>query len=464
MFTINDLIEGYANKQYSPVEITRAYIERAKQNSHLNAYITLTEDTAIEQAKIAEKRWHLGEAGRLEGIPLSYKDNYHTKNVATTSGSKVDADFVPDEHSNLVQTLTNEGAVMIGKNNMHEFAFGITNNNPFYGPSRNPWNTDLISGGSSGGSAVSVATNTSIASLGTDTGGSIRIPSACCGLVGLKPTNDLLSKSGITLLSWSLDHAGPITRNVSDLIVMMEALVGREISETKIQSTDLLGLKVGVPSNFFTEQIEQEVLDAYHQTLQKLEELGAVLVEVKVPDAEEALALTFTLATGEAGFLHRERMESRLDKYGEDVRQILQSSPSLIALDYMEALHRQQEISNSFDELMEEIDVLVAPTLPIAPKPIGKEIVTINGGNEPIFNCMIRYTSYFNLTGHPVLALPVGITSDSQLPVGVQLAGNKRDEGQLLKIAKIFERHYLHDFYKQREKVCNASKADEVNS
>lgn len=451
MYTIKELLDGYANKRFSPVEITRQYLDRAKENSHLNAFITITEDIALQQAKIAEKRWMLGEAGRLEGIPVSIKDNIYTKGIPTTSGSIIDCEFVPIKNAKIVENLNREGAVMIGKANMHEFAFGITNNNPFYGPSRNPWNLDLISGGSSGGSAVSVAADLAVATIGTDTGGSIRIPASCCGLFGLKPTHGLLDSDGVTHISWNLDHLGPITRNVSDLTIMMEALTDKNITLNHLnsQSVNLRGLKVGVPTNFFTEQIEDEVLELYKRSLKQLEELGAILIDVEVPYAAEALPLTFTFAIGEAGYVHKERIASNIDKYGQDVRHALEASSNISAVDYIEALQRKLEITKACDEMMEQIDVLITPTLPALPKPIGQEEVTINGKTEPIFNCMIRYTSYFNLTGHPALSLPVGLTKN-KLPVGVQIVGPNWREKKLLEVARVFETHYLNEFYQQR--------------
>lgn len=453
MFTIQELLSGYKSREFSPVEITRQYVERAKQTEHLNAFITVTEEIAMKQAEIAEKKWLLGEEGHLEGIPLSYKDNYHTKNVRSTSGSKVDKDFVPKKHAALVETLGQEGAIMIGKTNMHEFAFGITNNNPFYGPARNPWNPDLIPGGSSGGSAVSVLANSSAASLGTDTGGSVRIPASCCGLVGLKPTKGLLSAEGVTPISWNLDQTGPITRNVDDLIIMMNVLLRQPAKENKYPLQDLKGIRVGVPTNYFTERIEEEVLRAYHNTLQQLEALGAVLVEVEVPHTDKSLGLTFTLAMSEAGYTHKERMATHsLDAYGEDVRHVLESSTGIHAVDYIEAVQWQKDISNAFDQVMENIDVFVAPTLPALPKQIGEETVTIDNKEEPIFNCMIRYTSYFNLTGHPAVSLPIGL-SNNNLPIGVQFVGKKLHESFLMDMAKVYEENYLHDFYEKRKQV-----------
>src|SRR5690625_3661248 len=210
LYTMQELLDGYRAKTFSPVEIAKTLIEKAKTHHDLNAFITITEEIALKQAEIAEKKWQLGEAGALEGIPISYKDNIHTKGITTTSGSKVDENFIPDNNADVVRALNQAGAVMIGKNNLDEYAFGITNDNPFYGAAKNPWQTDFMSGGSSGGSAVAVAAGLSVAAMGSDTGGSIRIPAASCGLVGLKPTYGLLSGKGITPVAWSLDTPSPI--------------------------------------------------------------------------------------------------------------------------------------------------------------------------------------------------------------------------------------------------------------
>src|SRR5690625_4426672 len=338
MYTIKQLLDGYEKKEFSPVEITQQYLERAKKHESLNAFVTVTEEIALEQAKIAEQKWQMKENGKLEGIPLSYKDNIYTKNVRTTSASKIDEDFVPKENAVIIDTLNKEGAVMVGKNNMHEFAFGITSNNPFYGPVKNPWNEALISGGSSGGSAVSVATYSSVSSIGTDTGGSIRIPAAMCGLVGFKPTQGLLAKEGFTDISWTLDHSGPITRNLDDLNIMMDALTNGNVAINDAVAEDLRGVKIGVPKSIFNEQIESDVLASYEKTLGQLEELGAHLVEVEVPNAADTISLTFTIAISESGYEHRERKKTALDKYGEDVRQVMLASDDIPALEYIHAL------------------------------------------------------------------------------------------------------------------------------
>lgn len=448
LYSIQELLQGYQQKKFSPVEIAESYIEKAKQNSDLNAFISITEEVALQQAKISEMKWQLGEAGRLEGIPLSYKDNIHTKGIASTSGSKIDRNFIPQENATIIESMNQAGAIMIGKNNMHEFAFGITNNNPFYGPAKNPWNKEHTSGGSSGGSAVAVLADLAVASLGTDTGGSVRIPAASCGLVGLKPTYGMLSSKGLTPISWTLDHPGPITRDVSDLILMMEALTGNDFSVIDPETEDLRGVKIGVPVNFFTEKMEVDVSTEFEVTLKKLEQLGAHLVSVEVPFAEEATPLTFTLAIAEGGYTHRDRMDAHMDDYGYDVRHVMEASKSIPASDYMRALERKAEITTACDRLLEQVDAIITPTIPTQPKPIGQEVVNFDGEEEPIFDCMIRYASYFNLTGHPAISLPTGLVNG--LPVGVQFISGKRQERQLISISKIFEDHYLGVVYEKR--------------
>jgi len=453
MFTIEQLITGYREKKFSPVEIIKDYLTRTKRKRHLNAFISLTEDIALQQAKVAETNWQLGKPRRLEGIPLSYKDNLLTKGIPTTSGSKIDAHFIPEIDAKLVHTLNEAGAVMIGKNNMHEFAFGITNNNPFYGPAKNPWNKELIPGGSSGGSAVAVATDLSVASIGTDTGGSVRIPAACCGLVGLKPTYNLLPNDGITLISWTLDHPGPITRNVSDLITLMETLTNKRFPVMDTNATSLCGVKLGIPTTFFMEKIEADVLATYEKILAQLETLGAKLIEVEVPHVEEANALAFTIATAEGGYTHKERIKTHMEEYGYDVQHVMKASQTILAKDYIHALHRKTAITAACVNLFEQIDALITPTTPAQAKPIGQKIVEIDGVKEPIFDCMIRYTSYFNFTGHPAISLPADLVND--IPIGIQLISGKWQDDKLIKIAKRIEEQLLGDFYKQRKKMID---------
>lgn len=448
MYTVKELLNGYKNKQFSPVEITKEYLERAKSEK-LNAYIAVTEDIALAQAEIAEDRWLNGSARILEGIPISYKDNIYTKDIPTTSGSKIDQDFIPNYNASVVDSLNQSGTIMTGKVNMHEFAFGITNNNPFYGAAKNPWNPEKIPGGSSGGSAVSVATDLCVASIGTDTGGSVRIPAASCGLVGLKPTRNLIKGSGITPLSWTLDHIGPITKNIDDLLLIMNGIVNNEVYA--INHLDIKNLNIGIPTNFFNERIEEEVLQFYTNAIEQFERLGAKIIKIEVPGAEEAMDLTFTLAISEAGYTHKEQIQSNINVYGDDVKQILGLSTSISAPQYISALKRQNKLAKKLDDTFNQIDILLTPTLPALPKDIGQEEIVIENEAEPIFDCMNRYTNYFNITGNPAITIPTGI-SNCGLPVGIQLVGAKQNDSLIMQVAKVYEENYLEDFYQQRKK------------
>ncbi|GED15584.1 amidase [Aneurinibacillus migulanus] len=451
--TITNILKGYRCKDFSPVEITEYFLKRIEKLKDLNAYITVCEDKALKQARIAEQKLIVGEEiGRLEGIPISYKDLIYTKDICTTNGSLIDKNFVPCTNAKVVSRLQAEGAINLGKVNLHEYAFGITSNNPFYGSVRNPWNHEYTSGGSSGGSGAAVSANLCTASIGTDTGGSIRIPASSCGVVGLKPTFGYVDGTGVTNLSWSLDHIGPLTRNMDDLSIMMEALTGKCYQNNCIE--DVRGLRAGVPRNYFNEQIDKEILDLYNKALQALESMGAILIETDIPFNLNDLQLIFTLAIAEAGYIHNKNMELHIDKYGDDVRTVLEISQSISSLTYIQALKKKNQIKKEFDQLFSMIDILATPTLPTTPKKIGVEEVIIEGITENIFNCMIRYTSVFNLTGNPALSIPCGFTSES-LPVGLQFVAGAYREDILFRVGYAYEQSQLAEFYAKRGKLYN---------
>ncbi|RJS60289.1 amidase [Bacillus sp. PK3_68] len=454
--TIRELKAHYQNKEFSPVEVTNYYLRRIDHNQDLNTYITVCAEQALKQAEISEKKFLANElTGILEGIPLSYKDNLYTKGIRTTSGSKIEENFIPDTNAGAFQILQREGAVNLGKTNMHEYAFGITSNNPFYGPVRNPWNREYTPGGSSGGSGAAVAASLCAASIGTDTGGSVRIPAASCGVIGLKPTYHLVDATGVKNISWSIDHVGPLTKNVDDLAIMMEALTGLSYSENLQE--DIRGLRVGVPSNYFNEYIDKESLSLYKQALNNLASLGAVLIDIEVPFTAEDLALVFTLAISEAGFVHENSLHHAIDQFGPDVRAALEASRSFSALDYIKAIKRKADITEQFEQLFEQIDVLATPTLPDTAQKIGVEEFEIAGRREPIFDAMIRYASVFNLTGQPALSIPSGLT-EKGLPVGLQLAAATFNEQTLIRAGYAYEQSFLKEFYKKREALGESLK------
>lgn len=443
--------DKFLNKELSPVEVTQDHLQRIEETSELNAFITITAEQALQQAAIAEQKYLANEAtGTLEGIPISYKDNLYTKGIRTTSGSKIEENFIPEVNAGIVSRLRREGAIGLGKVNMHEYAFGITSNNPFYGAVKNPWNKEYTSGGSSGGSGTAVAASLGLASIGTDTAGSIRIPAASTGIIGLKPTHGLIDATNVKHISWTLDHVGPLTKNMADLGVMMNAMTGKNYSSAL--SEDIRGLRIGVPKNYFTILIDSETDKLYRKALENLEQLGAILIDIDIPFSAEDLALSFGIGIAEAGFVHEQSILSVLDSFGPDVKASLESSHAITALDYIKALKRKNELTLQFEQVFQMVDVIATPTMPDTTQPIGKEQMTIDGVTDSTFNSMIRIPAVFNLTGQPALSIPCGIAPNG-LPVGLQLASAAWNEQVLLRTGFAYEQSFLGSFYKEREKL-----------
>lgn len=446
--TICELMALYKGKELSPVEVTIHFLNRIKEYTSLNAFITVCEEKAIKQAEIAERRFLANEeTGLLEGIPISYKDNINTKGILTTSGSKIEEKFIPIDDAAIVKSLQREGAVNLGKVNLHEYAFGITSNNPFYGPVKNPWNEAFTPGGSSGGSGAAVAASLSFASIGTDTAGSIRIPAASCGVIGLKPTHRLLDMTGVKHISWTLDHLGPLTKNVDDLALMFQALTG--LNNDYYLTNDIRGLRIGVPKNYFNEHLNESASSSFEKALKNFESLGAILIEVDIPFNEDDLDLSFAIGIAEAGYVHEQSIVSSLDLFGPDVRASLQTSHSISALDYIKALHRKEQITEQFERIFDIVDVLASPTIPDTSQMIGKETMTINGEKDSTFHAMTRLPAPFNLTGQPAISIPSGIAPNG-LPLGLQLASQHFAEQTLIQVAYAYEQAFLTDFYKKR--------------
>ncbi|MCM3340770.1 amidase [Paenibacillus sp. MER TA 81-3] len=450
--TMMELVSGYEAKRFTPVEITIQYLKTIKaKNPKLNAYITITKELALRQAQMLEMKLMAGEqTGQLFGVPLSYKDNFATKGILTSSGSFIDRNFIPDKNAAVVQQMATEDAITLGKTNMHEYAFGITSNNPHYGPVRNPWNPQYTPGGSSGGSGAAVAANMCVASLGSDTGGSVRIPAASCGVIGLKPTYGTISTEGVFPISWTLDTVGPITANMNDLAVMMEALTNRAYTSFLVE--DIRGMRIGVPANYFNERIDPETYKLYLQAVTALSSLGAILIDVDLPFLEGNQEAVLTIATAEGGYVHQSRMECCLSQYGADVREILESSANITAVQYIAALKKKEGYIREFQRVFERIDVLATPTLPIPPRKIGVEEVQFGSVTETIFDTMTRYTGIFSLAEVPAMSIPCGITSEG-LPVGLQLVAGLYREDQLIRTGYAFEQSQLADFYKKRDSL-----------
>ncbi|MEK4358391.1 amidase [Paenibacillus sp. FSL M7-1455] len=452
--SIQELQAGYADHSFTPLEITKHYLKRIKcMDPELNTYITVAKQRAVKEARMAEAKENAGEqTGLLYGIPLSYKDNIDTKGIRTTYGSSIDANHVPDKNAAIVQRLYREDSILLGKNNMHEYALGVTSNNPHYGPVHNPWNPEYTPGGSSGGSGAAVAADLAVASVGTDTGGSVRIPAASCGVVGLKPTYGKVPAKGVFNVSWTLDHVGPLTANMTDMAILAGAMAKQ--SYLPYLKQDIRGLRIGVPTSYFNEHIEAETYALYVKSLEALEALGAILIDTDVSFVAGNADVSLTIAASEAGYVHKSRMECCLSQYGADARAFLESSRDITALQYIEALKMKEFYMKKFDQLFREnIDVLATPTIPIPARKIGVDEVQIGSYKESIFDAMTRYTGIFNMAELPALSIPNGLTSEG-LPVGLQLVAARCREDLLIRAGYAYEQDQLQDFYRLRDEIC----------
>ena len=464
--TIKHLSKLIASREISCLEVVDAIIERIeKLNPTLNAFITILDESAKREAMHADSLIKQGKyLGPLHGIPISLKDLIYIKGVRSTSGSKILADFVPDYDSTVAIKLRTAGAVIVGTNNLHEFASGITGINPHYGPSKNPWDIARMSGGSSGGSAVAVSSGMSLASIGTDTSGSIRVPSSLCGIFGLKPTYGRVSKYGVMPLAPSIDHVGPLARSAWDIAALLQVIAGydkldpssvkvpvpnylEEISSSSERRNSNDGsnkkFKIGIPKQFFFDMIEPKVMEIFREFVDRLHACGITTTSnVDVDGTDKIFDTWRAIRLGESAATHDEWMISRRQEYGEDVIRMLEKGQEITAVKYINALHKwRQEIKNAFLKAMSEYDALLVPTTIIPAPFLDQNEVNIEGKTIEVYLSLSRLTTVFDITGLPALNIPAGLV-DSKLPVGVQLVGRPLDEARILKIAYTYEQQY----------------------
>ena len=446
-------------KEISPVELVDAALDRIKSvDSTLHAYITVYEQ-AREVAKAAEIMMAAGhDLGPLHGIPLALKDNIALKGLRTTAGSKILADWLPDTDATVASRLRSAGGIFVGKLNMHEFAWGGTSNNPHYGAVRNPWNTERFPAGSSGGSGVAVAARMCWGALGTDTGGSIRLPAAINGIVGIRPTYGRVSNHGIIPLAWSMDTAGPMARTVEDCALMFSVIAGHDANDpttAKVPVQDYLGglrtgvkgLRIGVVPGYFFHHLQQPVFDAIKRALSTFESLGAVIQDVEIDNIHGNISAQLTIESCEPSTYHQRWLRERPQDYGDDVRTLLEVGEMLLATHYLQAQRYRALLRQEFMNAFRQVDVFVCPTLPFTATRVGEmKVVIENGVEEDMLSAIMQFTGVPSLTGLPSLAVPCGFDPDG-LPVGMQIIGRPFDEAILFRAGMAFQS--VTDFHRK---------------
>jgi aspartyl-tRNA(Asn)/glutamyl-tRNA(Gln) amidotransferase subunit A len=438
-------------EEISPVELTAAYLERIQTlDKKLNSFITVTAETAMSHASLAEQELQRGSSfegtplGLLHGIPIALKDLYETQGVRTTAGSRFFADYIPETDAMTVQKLSTAGAILLGKTNMHEIALGLTTVNPHYGACKNPWALERVPGGSSGGSGAALAAGLCLGSLGSDTGGSIRVPAALCGIVGMKPTYGRVSLRGVIPLSWNLDHAGPMARCVQDVAMLLQVIAGYDPDDpysVDVPVVDYLanikdGVKdwrVSLMEDEYLDRTDAEILAAVQEAAQVFSRIGARVKPTAFPGAYPAALANGQMVISDAAVFHRQRLHDQPEDFGDDVRQRLQAGAELPLREYILARRTQTMMRWQFENFFHDYDILLMPTTAVVAPPIE--------GPDAIEQARLltRFTAPFNRTGLPAISLPCGFTS-AGLPIGLQVVAPSWGEANLLRAAYAYEK------------------------
>ena len=452
--TISELAPKIKAREISPVELTEAALARADRlQPTLNSFITILHDQARSQAKEQEEALMRGEyRGPLHGIPVGIKDNIAIAGIRCTVGSKVLADHVPAEDALVVTKCKEAGAIILGKENLEEFAAGPTSNNLHYGAVHNPWNLDHIPGGSSGGGGANVASCVTYASLGSDLGGSVRGPANFCGVVGLKQTFGRVSQRGLMVTSFNGDHIGPMTRSVSDCALMLQVIAGYDPLDpstvpvpvpdfSEFLGQNLSGLKMGIPTNYYFDMLDAEVEAAVRKAIDALAELGVEVRDVSLPTMEYAGALRIA-GMADSVVTHEPYLQSSREDYGPTVLYRTLAGQFVLGRDYSKAMKVQRIIKEEYAQVLQDVDFLVTPSAPVAAWRIDSETVNIAGTDYPVrgpgAGMTSRCTSPSNATGLPAMSVPCGFT-EAGLPIGVQLIGRPFEEPLLLRVAHGYE-------------------------
>jgi aspartyl-tRNA(Asn)/glutamyl-tRNA(Gln) amidotransferase subunit A len=447
---ITELAPLLRDRSLSPVELTESYLARIERlDPRLNTYIKVLPEQAREAAREAEVEIGRGGwRGPLHGVPLGLKDLFDLAGVPTTMGSKILRNNVPEVDATVVSRLKAAGAVILGKQNLHEFAFGITSENPHYGVVRNPWDVERVPGGSSGGTAAAVAASLCAAGLGSDTGASIRAPASWCGVVGLKPTYSRVSKAGALPLAWSLDHAGPLARSVADCALLLQAIAGPDPRDSGSSSEPVpdfsaglkqgvRGLRLGVPREHFFEMLEPDVERLVREAIAKLEQLGGQVEEVSLPHAGHAQIAGTAIMSSEAAAWHATWLRERPQDYGADVLQRIQGGLLVRATEYLHSQQMRTLVQQDFANAFQRVDVVLGPTVPLVAPRIGRTFEPGGPFNMAPRSIANRLTIPCNLTGMPAISVPCGFSDG--LPVGLQIMGPAFAEPVVLQVAAAYE-------------------------
>lgn len=436
-----------ASGEVSPVEVVDALLERIEVvDPTLNSYIDVYAESARAAAEASQRAIAAGyHLGPLHGVPLALKDNVATRGQLTRAGSRILRDRVTEEDAAIAARLRSAGAILIGKLNMHEFAYGVTTDNPHYGPTRNPWNPERTPGGSSGGSGAAVAGRLAYGAIGTDTGCSVRLPATFNGVAGLRPSIGRVSNHGIVPLAWTLDTAGPMCRTVRDCAAMLQAIAGYDARDGQTSNVPvpdygadlergLDGVRVALVKDFSLAGLQPDVESAMRAAIEALEGAGVSVREVQLPDLEPSISALLTVDIAEPAAYHAAWLRERPEEYGDDVRQLLEVGELYLATHYIQAQRYRTVLRDNVAEVLRDADVVITPTVPFTAPPVGAIEVEMESGDMlDIITAVMRYNALPPLTGMPAMSVPCGF-SDEGMPIGMQLIGRAFDEGTVLRV------------------------------
>lgn len=441
MMTIEEFGRRLRAREITVQQITDECLRRIEADDpKLNAFILVMAEEARRQARDRDAELAAGhDRGPLHGVPISIKDLIDIRGVATTAASRVREGHVAVHDAPVIAHLRQAGAVIVGKTNLHEFAFGTTNEDSAFGPARNPYDPSRSPGGSSGGSAASVAAGMALATIGTDTGGSIRIPAAACGLVGLKPTVGEVSTDGVVPLSRTFDHVGPLALSVTDAFLVYHALLGDHIAAPPAPMP-MTGVRLAVPRRYFCDVLDVEVRARFDAAVERLRGAGAHVDDIEIRHADLIATIYLHVSLPDAAAYHAATLDAMPDRYTPNVRLRLEMGRYLLAEDYVRALAGRDALRREVDAALQQHDALLLPTLPIPAPPIGAATVQVDGRDEPVRTMMLKLTQAFNVSGHPAIAMPCGATQ-AGLPTSLQLVGCRMQTDALLRLALACEPH-----------------------